>query len=205
MVVKVQALSDSDDTVTAFPAMAPGVPAWHHSLLTRCAEGDEAAWAHLYRQYGERARRFLLRMGVESTLVDDTCQEVFLQAFRYLPRFRGECSFQTWLYRICASEARRSRQRARLNRLVCALLMKCEQEAFSSGEIGEESAARLVQRALSSLEEHERLVFVLYELEGLSGKAVAEVAGCPVQTVWSRLHYARRAFRSYVLSHGGSP
>jgi RNA polymerase sigma-70 factor (ECF subfamily) len=56
--------------------------------------------------------------------------------------------------------------------------------------------AKLLAYALSRLKHSERLVFVLYELEGLSGKETAEIAGVPEATVYTRLHYARRTFRA---------
>jgi RNA polymerase sigma factor (sigma-70 family) len=52
--------------------------------------------------------------------------------------------------------------------------------------------------ALERMNEGDRLVFVLYEFEGLPGKQIAEIADCPEATVWRRLHYARRIFRDVV-------
>lgn len=186
------------------PALVSGASAWQDGLIERCAGGDELAWSHLYRQHEESARRFLLRMGVSEEALEDTCQEVFLQAFRYLPQFRGECSFRTWLYRICVSEARRSRSRQRFARLIGTLLGE-QYEPITSGDLGQARSERLVQEALSRLSEKERLVFVAYELEGLSGKEVASVAGCPEPTVWTRLHHARELFRDYVREQGVMP
>lgn len=188
--------------MASISVLAPGATSWPAGLLQRCAEGDEAAWSRLYEEYEPSARRFLLRMGVEALVVDDTCQEVFLQAFRFLPGFRGECSFKTWLYRICMSEARRSRHRLRLSRLLSTAMSR--QSIESSGELGDERSSRLVQRALAALKENERAVFVLYELEGQAGKDIAAIIDCPEATVWRRLHYARKSFRSFIADHGVS-
>jgi RNA polymerase sigma-70 factor (ECF subfamily) len=167
------------------------------------ADTDDGAWKELYEQNYLIAQRFLLSMGVQRDALEDVCQDVFLQAFRYLPKFRGECSFKTWLYRICASEARRHRQRVRLRKTITHLLMfQTENDAANSHEWGQAHAERVVQRALNQLPETERLVFVLYELEGLPGKEIAEIARCPEATVWRRLHYARKTFRKYVAKHG---
>ena len=54
------------------------------------------------------------RLGVPASHLEDACQEVFVDVFRYLPRFRREADFRTWLYRICLSRARVTRRRARL-------------------------------------------------------------------------------------------
>jgi len=141
-------------------------------------------------------------MGVPSDGVEDTCQDVFLQAFRYLPKFRGECSFKTWLYRICASEARRYRQKNQQQHSLLTRLSREPTVPMSQGELGERRAQRLVNLALGQLPESERLVFVLYEFEGLPGKDISEIVDCPEATVWRRLHYARKAFRDYFERHG---
>jgi RNA polymerase sigma-70 factor (ECF subfamily) len=143
-------------------------------------------------------------MGVPPESLDDACQEVFLEAFRYLPRFRGECSFKTWLYRLCSTQARKARMRRRVQQTLLAILPG---EVFRTvGEIGhsESDTESLIHRGLSSLNDKERLVFVLYELEGLSGREIVKIADCPEATVWRRLHYARKKFAMTVEEQGAS-
>ena len=65
----------------------------------------------------------------------------------------------------------------------------------SSQSFSEDAARRRIEQALSALSENERSVFVLYEMEGVAGKEIAEIVKCPEATVWRRLHYARRTFR----------
>jgi RNA polymerase sigma factor (sigma-70 family) len=59
----------------------------------------------------------------------------------------------------------------------------------------ETTAMQRVAEALNQLNQGDRLVFVLYEFEGLPGKQIADITGCPEATVWRKLHYARRTFR----------
>lgn len=193
---------------SAFPSNVPFKPVvgpLHEDLVSRCASGDHLAWSRLYDRYHPMTRAFLLRMGVPSDGLDDACQEVFLEAFRYLPRFRGDCSFKTWLYRICATQARKSRSSQRIRRTLLALLPG--EVARTVGQLGhsEKKAMSVIQTALSSLTDKERLVFVLYELEGLSGRETAEIAGCPDATLWRRLHYARKKFSDSVGASGATP
>ena len=141
-------------------------------------------------------------MGVDRDAVDDVSQDVFFQAFRYLPGFRGDCSIKSWLYRICASEARRSRRRSRLRRRVLSLLSIQARAETSHGELGERRAQWMVREALDRLSESERVVFVLYELEAVPGKQIAEVLDCPESTVWRRLHFARKKFKDFIAAHG---
>lgn len=208
---KVQHNRSSNTGVSSFPATLPAQSQWTQHLTSGRAapvaeRPEEASWRQLYEEHHMVARRFLVSMGVQRDSLEDACQDVFLQAFRYLPKFRGECSFKTWLYRICASEARRHRKRARSRRGLLQLLStEPASQYVSEGEWGQHRAEQLVSRALSKLPETERLVFVLYELEGLPGKEIADIAGCPESTVWRRLHYARKTFRKAFGAEGDRP
>src|SRR5205823_4929006 len=62
-----------------------------------------------------------------------------------------------------------------------------------------------VREILGRMAPKKREVFALYELEGLSGEEIAERVGCKVETVWTRLHYARRDFRQLALATKGGP
>lgn len=153
----------------------------------------------LYEAHGSNINRFLMRLGVKPNQLEDARQEVFLEAYRYLPQFRGECSLKTWLYRICISEARRTRKRESLRGLVLAVFgQHATSEGSTRGELTSEQSARLVERALAKLTRAEREVFVLYELEGMAGTEIATVLGIPEASVWRRLHYARERFRGVV-------
>jgi RNA polymerase sigma-70 factor (ECF subfamily) len=120
--------------------------------------------------------------------------------FRFLPSFRGEADLKTWLYRLCATEAARLRRRSRSDSDVPAPLVREPADLAIDGPgMSARAAAEKCRAALWQMGEAERLVFVLYEIKGLSGLEVAETVGCPVATVWRRLHYARRRFRNALL------
>ena len=84
------------------------------AIVSRCVAGDEAAWASLYARYASSTAKSLQRLGVAPEALDDAVQEVFLQAFRSLDKFRGEAAIKTWLCRLAVTQARRSREKARL-------------------------------------------------------------------------------------------
>jgi RNA polymerase sigma-70 factor (ECF subfamily) len=171
-------------------------------LVTRCVAGEDAAWRDLYERYYPMAATVLRRLGVRDPHVEDACQDVFLDVFRYLGTFRGEADLRTWLYRICVTHARKARQKAKVTRLVSWVFAQETQEA-TGNQLAEHDLAQRVQRALDSLAEHERVVFVLFELEGVPGKRIAEILECPETTVWRRLHYARERFKEAVEKHEG--
>jgi RNA polymerase sigma-70 factor (ECF subfamily) len=165
-------------------------------LIGDCAGGDVQAWRKLHRKYYPIAIAFLRKLGVRERDLEDAAQEVFLQVHKYLPRFRGEAELSTWLYRLCITQARHARRRARVTEALLRVLALQPSEAMISGpSFSEDVARRRIEQALSTLSETERSVFVLYEMEGLPGKQIAEIVKCPEATVWRRLHYARQTFR----------
>lgn len=164
-------------------------------LVQSCVAGDERAWGTLHRQHYATVAAFLRKLGVGQDDLEDAAQEVFVQVFRYLSGFRGEAELATWLYRLCITQARKCRRRAGLTRMLERMLLFApEHLTSSSAEWSEAAAARRVDAALSALNDKERSVFVLYELESVPGKQIAEILECPESTVWRRLHYARKRF-----------
>lgn len=180
-------------------------PAWSEAtLVRRCLAGERLAWRHLHRRYYPVARAFLARLGVGAGELDDACQEVFLHLFRSLAGFRGEAELKTWLYRLCVTVAGRTRRRGGLTRRLLALVARERTEPALHALDGDAAvASRLLERGLQPLKPRARAVFVMYELEGLSGKEIAAVIGSPEATVYRLLHYARQSFRA-ALAEGGS-
>jgi RNA polymerase sigma factor (sigma-70 family) len=169
--------------------------------LLRCVQGDRSAWRALHRQYYPVAAAFLRKLGVEERDLEDACQDVFLQMFRYLGSFRGDSDTSTWLYRLCITQARRTRLRQRVARTLERVLAFAPRESLvSSLSFCEPSAQRRISAALDRLSEKERQAFVLYEMEGLPGKQVAEIVGCTEATLWRRLHEARQVFRQALAA-----
>jgi RNA polymerase sigma-70 factor (ECF subfamily) len=169
------------------------------SVIRRCVAGEDAAWRDLHRALYPAAVSFLRQMGVHPGELDDTCQDVFVQVFRYLGRFQHRSQLTTWLYKICLSQASRLRRRQKVSQALGVLFGAREAEAVqASVDLSEEELARRTQAALAQLSPSHREVFVLYELQGLTGEEIAEIVECPVATVWTRLHYARLEFRHAI-------
>ena len=110
---------------------------------------------------------------------------------------------KTWLYRLCLSEAANLRRRFRLTDVLRAIMLRevAASPAVAGQVLSDEMVCGKVSQALEALNDGERLVFVLYELEGLAGREIATIAGCPLPTVWRCLHYARRTFRATVAAN----
>jgi RNA polymerase sigma-70 factor (ECF subfamily) len=109
----------------------------------------------------------------------------------------------TWLYGITLNVVRRARRRARIKRLFERNESAEREEAVATLDRAEVSEAhRLAYAVLEKLSQKHREVFVLSEFEGLSCEEIARIADCKVETVWSRLHYARKEFAERLRKRG---
>jgi RNA polymerase sigma-70 factor (ECF subfamily) len=129
---------------------------------------------------------------------EEAVQEIFLRAFRALPRFRLDRRFHPWLYTIALNYLRTGARRQRRRRGLRLVRLGEELEAVADpGDhpalvMEREAGERLAQEALSGLPPLYREVFLLREVEGLSVHDAAEALGVPEGTVKVRLHRARR-------------
>lgn len=154
--------------------------------------------ADVYRDHFAFVYRSLVRLGIPRSNVEDVAQDVFLVVRRRLGDYDRARSLPAWLFGIArrvASEWRRSTGRAQ--RRLDLLPPPAEGEtAARAAELGE--AAELVRNFLAELDEDHRLVFVLSELEGLSGTEIAEALATNRNTVYTRLRKARARFEHAI-------
>jgi RNA polymerase sigma-70 factor (ECF subfamily) len=177
-------------------AVAPNT----ETLVARCIAGERQAWRELHQRYYATVYGFLRRLGVRPPDTEDACQEVFVQVFRYLATFQHRADLRTWLYKLSISQAVRARRRAALRQALRWLLrQEVDPAAMAPGPSWSESdAQRRVHVALDGMKEIHRSVFVLFELEGLSGEEIAAATGLPHATVRRRLHHARQEFQALL-------
>jgi len=177
-------------------------------LVEECRKGDSSAFDELVRRYKDRVYGVVYRFLGNREEALDVSQEVFVRAYRSIHGFRGNSKVYTWLYSIAANLARnRLRDSSRMGRNRGTSLERLEEEApgFVDAAAGSSGNPRdsaisidlqsLLQQCLEELPEHYRLAFVLRTFEDLSYDEIAEVMGCPVGTVKSRLSQARQMLR----------
>lgn len=171
------------------------------TLVRSCVSGDAEAWRALHRRYYPVAMAFLRKLGTCESDAEDACQDVFVELFRYLPNFRGQADLKTWLYRLCATQARRVGRRSKVLKILRDRLQldALHEPTVPAATASDATLLSRVSCALDQMNDGERLVFVLYEFEGLAGRQIAEIADCPEATVWRRLHYARKTFRKTLV------
>ncbi len=161
----------------------------------------------VYREHFDFVYRRAARLGGVGFDAEDAAQEVFLIVSRKLDTFDGTSQVTTWLYGITLNVVRRARRSARLRKLL--EWRGAERETVVRGpdraEVSE--ARRIAYQVLDKLSNKHREVFILSEFEGLSCEEIGRIVDCKVETVWSRLHYARKEFarRVAVRKLGGEP
>jgi RNA polymerase sigma-70 factor (ECF subfamily) len=161
-------------------------------------EGRYLDSEELFKRHARFVARFLIRMGVRETDLDDLIQDVFLVAHRNGGYRPGSASPTTYLASIAirARAAHRRKQKSRnwleTNPKAVGIAAGEEQTPLESMERQVDIAC--VQEALDTLDGDKRAVFVLVEIEGESCVAVAEGLDIPLNTVYSRLRVARERF-----------
>jgi RNA polymerase sigma-70 factor, ECF subfamily len=178
-------------------------------LVHASQAGDRGAFDKLVDQYKEIVYSVAYRFARDPDLAMDLAQDVFVRAYRGIKGFKGKSSFSTWLYRIavntCIDYTRRR------SRSIDPLTVPEEVAEYAGIEpagtdpvVGPDGLAlaselgEQIQQAIDSLPSYHKSVFVLYEIKGLSYKEIAEVVGCSIGTVMSRLHYARKKLRTML-------
>ena len=169
-------------------------------VAAAAVDGDPLAAATLVRATQSDVWRLCAALGDRDT-ADDLTQETYARAFASLHRFEGRSSLRTWLLsiarRVCA-DAVRSRRRRRLTLVRDDADLEVLAPADTADRVGEGAA---VTDLLARLDPERREAFALTQLLGLSYADAAEVAGCPVGTIRSRVARARA---DLVEALGGS-
>ena len=168
-------------------------------LIRQSLAGDERAARELHRAYAPIATRYLRKLGIRPYELDDARQEVFLQFFRYLAGFRAEAELKTWLFRLCLTEARRMR---RLRKSGTALGDRLRNQIVNyvvpPASRSEETIQELVRRAVDRMRPDQRQAFILFELDGLTGKEVAKIWGRSLPATLRRRYEAQRVLQEML-------
>ncbi len=181
-------------------------------VVKRVQAGDVAAFDQLIVKYRERVYSVVYNLCGNREDGADLAQTTFIKAFQSINRFQGQASFFTWLYRIAVNATlthlRKNRLRTffsfekiseedRSSEVVDALTDKtgADRELFVK-ELQEK-----LNEALQKLSIKHRMVITLFEIDGLSHNEIAEIMGCSVGTVRSRLHYAKQLLQAELQSY----
>jgi len=158
-------------------------------LVERAQAGDERAFAELVDRYGGAVVSLCYASTLNVAESEDLSQEVFMAAWRGLPRFRGASAFSTWLFALarnaCVDQARR--------RAVRPQLVDDREHAADVVDEAPRETARAILAAAAELSLPLRQALLLRDVQGLSYEEIARVQDVPLGTVRSRLSAARAA------------
>jgi RNA polymerase sigma-70 factor, ECF subfamily len=173
-------------------------------------DGDERAFSELVKRYDSRLLNFVYRTVGDRERGQDLVQETFVRVYRHLHRFDQTKKFSTWIYTIAGNLAKNELRNRSRNPLVLFQTIKknwdadhrpleWEDHSYKPDDLFRKRHLKeMVERAVSNLPEHHRIVFVLRELEGKTYEEIADITGCNLGTVKSRLNRARNNFARIV-------
>jgi RNA polymerase sigma-70 factor, ECF subfamily len=176
------------------------------STISACQRGDREAFHRIYDVYQQRIYKLAYRYVNDSEEASDVTQEIFLRVFTKIGSFRGECSLDTWVYRVA------------VNTIVSAIRKSKEHETFTEEiiELPDQSAqvelnlesqelVHYIECAISRLPESLKMPFTLVVLERRSYADVANILEININAVRMRVSRARQLLRSILqpyLSEG---
>jgi RNA polymerase sigma-70 factor, ECF subfamily len=183
-------------------------------LIRKLRDRDEKAFRELVADYGDRVYNLTYRMLGNREEAEDVAQEVFITVFKSIDSFRGDAKLSTWLYRVTANHCknrikylsrRHDRSKAefdeRLDQGGAVAALTSNPGPRPDTQIEGMQLERMMQEAIASLDEEQRILIVLRDVEELSYGEICEITELPEGTVKSRLHRARLALRRRILKH----
>jgi len=181
------------------------------SLIARICKGEPSLFATLVKPYERRVYATALALLRNDADAQDVAQEAILKAFARLRQFRGESKFSTWLIQITVNEARMRQRKQRAELFEPIAELQDEEGAYTPRdfadwrEIPSEALERseiraLLAKALASLAQKYREVFVLRDVEQISIAETAEVLNISIASVKTRLLRARLMLRDILAS-----
>lgn len=170
-------------------------------LIERAVAGDPVAERALYEQHVGRVYRMAWRMSGNETLAEDFTQEVFVRAFDRLPEFRFGSRLSTWLHRITMTTVLNGLRKTR--RIDEREPGHEDLGVFDRGQEDPDATLRLsLHAAIDDLNEGQRAVFVMHDLEGFTHAEIAAALEIEEGTSKARLSRARARLREVLVASG---
>jgi len=180
-------------------------------------DGDEDAFEMLYRRYEKLLLNFLYYMVMNAVDAENLCQETFFRIVRAKRKYEATAQFKTWIFQIalnlCRDKLRRMKHRSHLSLNAHASSQNDGdielQELISDPSadlekyVEKDELEALVQGAIASLPEDERLVVILKEYQELKLSEIADIMNCPIGTVKSLNHRAHKKLKKILAKYLG--
>jgi RNA polymerase sigma-70 factor (ECF subfamily) len=178
-------------------------------LVDRSRGGDVDSFNQLILRWERPIYALAYRVIGREEDARDVCQEAFLRAYRALPGFKGEAKFSSWLYRITLNLCRdwiRRQRRAPVTQMPDEVDVLEAAAAVEPRESIEDLVARrelsaVVERAMALLPAEQRTAIILKEYHGMTFQEIADLQGCPLSTVKTRLYQGLAVLRRQLQRH----
>jgi len=180
-------------------------------LVARSVAGDSDSFNQLIIRWERPIYALAYRQIGREDDARDVCQEAFLRAFRALPGFKGQAKFSSWLYRITLNLCRDWMRRQRRSPFVqvpegvdvsdLAAVQASPSESIED-VIGRKDLGRHLARAMQTLPHEQRSAILLKEYHDLTFQEIAELQGCPLSTVKTRLYQGLTVLRRELERSG---
>lgn len=169
-------------------------------LVLRCQIGDTDAFEELFKQYQPRLRYYIRRLDAKTDNIDDMLQDIWLSVYRKIEKLKEPRAFPVWVYRIARNKVfggfRNKRRFAPLPEERVLSEIKDEPDIPTD-------RAEAIHKALDNIQPHHREVLTLCFLENLPYQQIAEIVGCGLGTVKSRIYYAKQSLREEMETPNG--
>jgi RNA polymerase sigma-70 factor (ECF subfamily) len=174
-------------------------------LITQIRGGDIKALETLYHKYKTQIYRTALAVTRDQQAAEDILQDTFLRLHANIDRLDGSVPIAPWLHRVTVNLSYTWHARGR--RWVHSLEGVIENlvstpQASPERQVERTETRDIVQEAICTLSFNQRVVVILFYMNGFSLEEIAYIMDCPVGTVKSRLHYARRYLRRWLEREG---
>lgn len=178
-------------------------------LVQAYKRGNSHALSELYRRHSRRVESIARHVVGPSDELEDIVQDVFIELQRALHRFRGDSRFTTWLHRVSVNVAlqylRKGKRKGFLRWVGLDKAPAARATPSHDRQVEARETVRALYGALDGISEKKRVVFTLYEMDGMTLEEIAATVGASVNTVKSRLHHARREVFEEIRSLGLLP
>jgi RNA polymerase sigma-70 factor (ECF subfamily) len=179
-------------------------------LVARSRGGDVDSFNQLILRWERPIYALAYRVIGREEDARDVCQETFLRAFRALPGFKGQAKFSSWIYRIALNLCRDWMRRQRRTPVVQmpedteAIERIADRDPVESIEdlVARKELSAVVAEAMALLPEEQRTAIILKEYHGMTFQEIAELQGCPLSTVKTRLYQGLTVLRRILEKQG---
>ena len=180
------------------------------ALVERFKEGDRSAFAEIVRRYQDRVYGLCLRWMGDRQVAEEVAQDVFLALFKALARFRGDAQLSTWIYRVVINHCKNRRLYRKRRHVSRHEPLEGDRDddgptrqfahdgPGTDATVHRSEASQVLQEGLEKLDEEQRRIIVLRDVEDLSYEEISEILGLPRGTVKSRLHRARSQLARHI-------